>query len=62
MRSLYFVIDGSGTFIVDGETQEAEKGDLLIIEAGSVYQYEGSMQLFEFNISPDNTFGDQKLA
>jgi RimJ/RimL family protein N-acetyltransferase/mannose-6-phosphate isomerase-like protein (cupin superfamily) len=57
----YFVIDGSGTFVVDGEVQEAEKGDLLVIEAGSVYQYEGSMQLFEFNVSPDNSFGDQKL-
>jgi len=57
----YFVIDGSGTFVVDGETQEAEKGDLLVIEAGSVYQYEGSMQLFEFNISPDNSFRDEKL-
>lgn len=57
----YFVADGTGTFILDGESHKVEQGDLFVIPAGSEYEYEGEMRLLEFNVSPDGSFGDEKL-
>lgn len=57
----YFVADGAGTFILNGEAHQVQQGDLFVIPAGSEYEYEGKMRLFEFNVSPDGSFGDEKL-
>jgi len=35
------------------------KGDLFVIPADNEYEYEGAMELFEVNVSPDNSFQDQ---
>ena len=58
---VYIVAYGTGTFTLDGQEHKAERGDMFVIEAGSEYAYSGSMQLFEFNVSPGNSFGDQLL-
>ena len=57
----YLVTRGQGVFTLDDTKHEVQEGDLFVIGAGSTYEYEGKMQLFEFNISPDNSFGDEKL-
>ena len=57
----YYVTEGQGTFILDGHSHEAIKGDLFIVGPGHEYEYSGTMLLFEFNISPDNSFKDQIL-
>ncbi len=57
----YFVVKGSGTLTLDGEAQEINEGDLFVISAGSEYEYSGNMTLFEFNVSPDNTFKDKRI-
>ena len=46
----YFVIDGEGTLTLDGQAHEVHRGDLFVIPDGHDYEYEGTMQLFEFNI------------
>lgn len=56
---VYFVINGNGQFSIGDEVSEVQEGDAYIIPPGHEYSYEGKMQLFEFNVSPDNSFKDQ---
>ena len=46
----YFVVEGEGTFTLDGKVHQVEKGDLYVIPDGHDYEYGGHMKLFEFNI------------
>jgi mannose-6-phosphate isomerase-like protein (cupin superfamily) len=55
----YFVTDGTGTFVLNGEPKVVTKGDMVVIPSGSQYEYRGTMTLFEFNVSPSNTFRDK---
>ncbi len=61
----YLVTDGIGTFTLgseDGDTSyDVSTGDLFVIPAGGEYEYDGAMTLFEVNVSPDESFGDEKL-
>lgn len=57
----YLVVDGAGTFTLGDTATEVQKGDLFVIPPGEEYEYEGQMQLFEFNVSPDNSFQDETL-
>lgn len=57
----YYVAEGTGTFTLNGEIHNIQQGDLFVIPAGSEYEYQGEMRLFEFNVSPDGSFGDEKL-
>jgi hypothetical protein len=57
----YYVASGEGTFTLGDDTHSVQQGDLYVVPAGSEYEYEGVMTLLEFNISPDNSFGDEKL-
>ena len=54
----YFVIGGTGTFIVNNITHKVSPQDLFVIEPGDQYEYEGTMTLLDTNISPDNSFKD----
>ncbi len=58
----YFVTEGEGTFVLNGESRTVNTGDLVVIPAGSQYQYTGEMTLFEFNVSPGNSFRDKKIG
>ena len=53
---VYLVISGQGTFTINDETEEVTVDNLYIIEPGSSYSYQGEMELFEFNVSPNNIF------
>lgn len=57
----YYVANGEGAFTLNDATHQVQQGDLFVIPAGSEYEYEGIMTLLEFNVSPDNSFGDEKL-
>jgi mannose-6-phosphate isomerase-like protein (cupin superfamily) len=57
----YYVVSGTGTFILEEVEHHVQENDLFVIPAGGEYEYTGEMKLFEFNVSPDNIFGDQKL-
>ena len=46
----YLVVEGEGTFTLDGEVHQVQIGDLYVIPDGHDYEYEGKMKLFEFNI------------
>ncbi len=46
----YFVVEGKGSFTLDGKTHQVKKGDFYIIPDGHNYEYEGQMKLFEFNV------------
>lgn len=54
---VYLVIEGKGTFTLDGKEEKVKKGDLFVIKSGHDYLYEGTMTLFEFNVpgaTPEN--------
>lgn len=58
----YYVAEGSGVFTLNGEDYVANGGEFFVIPAGGEYSYSGSMRLLEFNVSPDNSFGDERLS
>lgn len=58
----YFVAHGEGTFMLDGKPQAVKPGDYITIPAGATYSYSGKMQLLETNISPDNSFNDERVS
>lgn len=46
----YFVVEGTGTFTLDGEVHTVQKGEMYVIPDGHNYEYEGNMTLLEFNV------------
>ena len=57
----YLVLEGKGTFTLDGETHQVKQGDLYIIPDGHNYEYEGEMKLFEFNVPGTNESNETNL-
>jgi RimJ/RimL family protein N-acetyltransferase len=58
----YYVSEGEGTFTLGNETHTVAQGDLFVIPPNGEYEYAGTMTLLEFNVSPDNSFRDEKLV
>ncbi len=58
---MYLVLEGSGMFIINGDSTEAEQYDLVIIESGDEYSYQGTMKLFEFNVPATDASNEEKL-
>ena len=46
----YLVIDGEGTFTLNGKPLKVREGDLVVIPSDGEYSYQGEMSLFEFNV------------
>jgi mannose-6-phosphate isomerase-like protein (cupin superfamily) len=42
---LYYVLDGEGYFIIDGQNEECKKGDLVVIPAESRFRYVGKLRM-----------------
>ena len=57
----YLVLEGNGTFVINGEREAAEAYDFFIISDGDVYEYEGEMKLFEFNVPATDASNEEKL-
>ena len=50
----YFVLAGSGTFVIDGEKFEVADQEIMTIQAGQEYRYEaspGGMSMLELNVN-----------
>jgi mannose-6-phosphate isomerase-like protein (cupin superfamily) len=45
-KELAYVIDGSGRLVVDGVEETLQEGDLVCIDAGEKYFWDGAMTLF----------------
>lgn len=58
----YFVVEGTGIFVLDDQSHNVTPGDFFVISPGHEYEYSGDMKLFEFNISPDSSFKDEVLT
>lgn len=41
----YYILDGSGYFVCDGEKQEVRKGDLVVIPAGTKFTFGGQLKM-----------------
>lgn len=57
----YLVVEGSGTFTINDKKETAEPFDLFVISDGDVYEYEGKMKLFEFNVPATNSSNEDNL-
>lgn len=57
----YFVISGSGSFVVQSEEIQVERGSLVVVKPAEVYSYAGVMELLEFNIPTDGKIAHEDL-
>jgi mannose-6-phosphate isomerase-like protein (cupin superfamily) len=60
-RRTYFVLEGSGTFAINDERIDVEPFDLVLIKDGDVFEYDGAMKLFEFNIPATDDANEERL-
>lgn len=58
----YYVVAGEGTFRLNDQSKVVRAGDLVVIPPENDYDYDGKMTLFEFNISPTNSFQDKLVT
>ena len=58
---VYFIIEGEGIFSIDDKKYEIKSEELFVIEPGQEYEYDAKAKMFEFNVSPGNSFRDLKL-
>lgn len=58
---MYLILEGRGTFTINDEIQSAQKDDLFIISDGDIYEYDGEMKLFEFNIPATDSSNEEKM-
>jgi gentisate 1,2-dioxygenase len=57
----YLIVEGGGTFTINGKKEYAERYDLFVVSDGDVYEYEDEMKLFEFNIPAPDSENEEKL-
>lgn len=41
----YFILEGSGSFEINGNTEECAKGDLVFVPNGAAFRYAGKMKM-----------------
>ncbi|MBV9159153.1 MAG: hypothetical protein JO019_00985 [Candidatus Kaiserbacteria bacterium] len=58
---VYLVLDGKGTFTINETVLGVEQNDLIVIQDGDAYSYEGKMRLFEFNVPATDRDNEEKL-
>jgi mannose-6-phosphate isomerase-like protein (cupin superfamily) len=42
---IYYILDGAGRFIIDGQNENCIKGDLVVVPAGSRFRYTGKLKM-----------------
>jgi mannose-6-phosphate isomerase-like protein (cupin superfamily) len=60
-RRTYFVLEGKGAFIINDEKIPVQQYDLVLIEDGDTFEYDGRMKLFECNIPATDQGNEEKL-
>ncbi len=61
---VYFVVDGKGEFVVDGEKIPVEESDVVIVPKNTPYDYkvkEGTMKLFLVHVPAYDEEAEVKL-
>ncbi|MFA6530240.1 MAG: hypothetical protein WCT31_00785 [Candidatus Micrarchaeia archaeon] len=58
---LYFVISGSGNFIINGKKERAKLYDLFVITDKDIYEYNGKMKLIEVNVPATGQSNEKRL-
>ena len=48
----YYVLKGSGTFVLNDEEESCGEGDLVVVPAGSKYSFKGKLKLLLFSTPP----------
>ena len=43
---IYYILDGTGKFVIDGKIISVEKTDVIIVPKNTPYDYMGKMKLF----------------
>ena len=43
---VYYVLEGTGEFVIDGQSTQVEKTDVFIVPKNTAYDYKGKMSLF----------------
>lgn len=46
---IYFVLEGSGSFIINGISEKCQKGDLVVIPARNKFKYVGNLKMLLIN-------------
>jgi mannose-6-phosphate isomerase-like protein (cupin superfamily) len=41
----YYILDGDGYFLIDGEKHSCKKGDLIVIPSGKAFTYKGCLKM-----------------
>ena len=57
----YLVLEGTGTFTINGIEEIAEQYDFFLISDGDVYEYMGKMKLFELNVPATDSSNEEKV-
>ncbi|MFC6080338.1 cupin domain-containing protein [Sphaerisporangium aureirubrum] len=57
---VYYVLDGTGTFVVEGRTERCVQGDLVTVPAGSRFTYQGNLRML-LTSTPPWTAGQEEL-
>lgn len=50
----YFILEGSGEFVIDGMSEVCGVGDLVVIPAGHQFTYKGKLKML-LNVTPPFT-------
>jgi mannose-6-phosphate isomerase-like protein (cupin superfamily) len=50
----YFILEGSGEFIINGKTESCSVGNLVVIPAGNQFTYKGKLKML-LNVTPPFT-------
>jgi mannose-6-phosphate isomerase-like protein (cupin superfamily) len=58
----YFVISGSGSFILDGTNHDVEPGDLIVVPRGTPHQDGGGTHLLSFHTPPFDPDAVEEVA
>lgn len=48
-NAAYYILEGSGTFVIDNETVTVEAGDVVFIPRGTQYQDAGTLAMLAIN-------------
>jgi len=46
----YYILEGTGVFEIDGQKEQCDKGDLVVIPKGLPFQYAGAMKMLLISV------------
>lgn len=56
---VYYVLDGSGKFTIDGRLQSCVRGDLIALPAGTSFTYAGQLRMLLMATPPWNAENEE---